>query len=38
MNDVPFAVSGNASTDGTKRHRTGEVDLMPRIGGAADAD
>src|SRR5215475_1825408 len=32
LTDVPFAVSGNASADGTKRHRTGELISCPELG------
>src|SRR5262245_33177673 len=32
MTDVPFAVSSNASADGSKRHRTGELISCPELG------
>ena len=31
MTDVPFAVSGNARADGTKRRRTGELISCPEL-------
>src|SRR5262245_6425376 len=32
MTDVPFDGSGNASADGSKRHRTGELISCPELG------